>query len=360
MGISLSKDHALQVLERAHSMAIDPLVTLPEHWTDVTRQIGDSPSKTFVAGLGAALLAKATDDRVDPLSIKAAYSDQAFSLRTLCHGVLVPHSREADPPYHLGVTGREPLNNQPYFRYDHLDRIDRVLRSSLPYLAILKRELRRADNLDSTQACAALAAFLRERILQQQTMREAEGHPTAEVKQLSTLRQALIAFLGENQPERPKRLQAVVAGIIASVSDDQPSLQRLNDPSRRAPGDVHVPATNPYFAAEVRGKPVPQHDAEDFVRSCGRAEISTAWIVVLSSYHELIDRGTLLDVGLEFDVLPIAIESIDELLAASFGIPLHDLRSVLSRVASAVTNALRSVEVPSATVDEWTLLLSED
>ena len=360
MGISLSKDRSLRMLLRAHSMAIDPSVTLPEHWADVTRQIGDSPSKTFVAGLGAALLAKATDSRVDPLSIKAAYSDRAFSLRTLCHGVLVPHSREADPPYHLGVTGREPLNNQPYFRYDHLDRIDRVRRTSLPYLAILKRELRHADDMTSAQACEALAAFLRERIRQHQAMREATGRQTAEAKQLSTLRRALIVFLSDDQIERPNRLQAAVAGIVSAVSDDQPSLQRLNDPSRRAPGDVHVPATNPHFAAEVRGKSVPQHEAEEFIRSCGRAEIGIAWLVVLSSDHRPIDRGLLLDVGLAVDVLPVVLESIDELITASIGVPSQNLDVVLARVGSAVAHALRAAEASAATNEEWRQLLSND
>ncbi|WP_419838815.1 restriction endonuclease, SacI family [Candidatus Poriferisodalis sp.] len=360
MGISLSKDDAIRVLIRAHSLAIDPSVSLPEHWADVTRQIGDSPSRTFVAGLGAALLAKATDERVDPLSIKAAYSDRAFSLRTLCHGVLVPHSREADPPYHLGVTGREPLNNQPYFRYDHLDRVDRVRRSSLPYLAILKRELRHVDDMTSTQACDALAAFLRERVLEYQTIQESERRETPETKQLASLRRALVAFLGEGQTERPHRLQATVAGIVSCVSNIQPSLQRLNDPSRRAPGDVHVPATSPHFVAEVRGKPVPQHEAEEFVRSCGRAGIGIAWLVVLDQSHGPIDRDALLDVGLQFDVLPVVLESIDELLTASIGIPSHDLDAVLSRVGLAVARALRSAGALAATVDEWIRLLSDD
>ena len=360
MGIRLSKDQALRILIRAHSMAADPSVELPEHWADVTRQIGDSPSRTFVAGLGAALLAKATDDRVDPLSIKAAYSDRAFSLRTLCHGVLVPHSRKADPPYHLGVTGREPLNNQPYFRYDHLDQVERVIRSSLPYLAILKRELRSADAMNRDQACEALAAFLRERILEHQMIQEAEKREVTAARQLSVLHRALSSFLREGKLERPIRLQATVAGIVACVSDDEPSLQRLNDPSRRAPGDVHVPATNPHFAAEVRGKSVPQHEAEEFVRSCGRAGIGIAWLVILSRDHKPLDRNSLLDLGLEVDVLPVVLESIDEILTASIGVPSQELDSVLTQVGSIVMKALRSLEVRSESIDEWRQLLDSD
>ncbi len=39
--------------------------------------------------------------------------------RGLAHGVLVPHAPHLD--INLGVTGREPLNNQPYFRIKRVE-----------------------------------------------------------------------------------------------------------------------------------------------------------------------------------------------------------------------------------------------
>jgi hypothetical protein len=41
-------------------------------------------------------------------------NDNAFSARALAENVLVPLSAELG--ISLGVTGRQPLNNQPYFR----------------------------------------------------------------------------------------------------------------------------------------------------------------------------------------------------------------------------------------------------
>lgn len=357
MGIRIDKDRAHRVLTRAHSMAADYAVEVPSHWIAITRQIGESPSRTFVAGFGAALLAKATDDGVDPLSIKSAYSERAFSLRTLCHSVLVPHSKEAIPTYHLGATGREPLNNQPYFRYDHLDAIERVSRSAYPYLAILKRELRRADGLDTAEACRALAAFIRERISVQIAVDEMRLVDVSRATSIAALRQVLTLFLAEEQSERPARLQATVIGLVACVSPEQPSMQRLNDPSRRVPGDVHVPALSPRFTAEVRGKPVPQHEAEDFVRACGSAGIGTAWIVALSDDHKAIDRDALLDIGLETCVLSAVFESIDELLVGLFAIPSLASGDVLDRVGPAVSDALRALETSTDTIREWTRLL---
>ena len=81
----------------------------------------DGVSKTHVAFLGTEMLAKAVDARADLVAIKpklAPDNPNAYSARSLCHGVLVPLSAELG--FSLGVTGREPLNNQPYFRMSRL------------------------------------------------------------------------------------------------------------------------------------------------------------------------------------------------------------------------------------------------
>ncbi len=79
-------------------------------------------TKTHIAFLGTSLLAKAVDLDVDLYAIKprhAPNNPQAYSARSLCHTVLVPLSAELG--IDIGVTGREPLNNQPYFRMTRLD-----------------------------------------------------------------------------------------------------------------------------------------------------------------------------------------------------------------------------------------------
>jgi hypothetical protein len=62
-------------------------------------------------------LPKSVNRKADLYAIKpthAADNENAFSARTLCHSVIVPVAAELG--ISLGVTGREPLNNQPYFR----------------------------------------------------------------------------------------------------------------------------------------------------------------------------------------------------------------------------------------------------
>jgi len=84
-------------------------------------QICEGTSKTHIAFLGTALLAKSVNIKCDALSVKAGDdSPGACSARGLAHGVLVPLAPKLD--INLGVTGREPLNNQPYFRIMRVSR----------------------------------------------------------------------------------------------------------------------------------------------------------------------------------------------------------------------------------------------
>jgi hypothetical protein len=78
-------------------------------------------ARTHVAFLGTSILARATDATVDLFAIKPTRHDgegDAYCARNLCERVLVPLAAELG--IHLGVTGRQPLNNQPYFRINRL------------------------------------------------------------------------------------------------------------------------------------------------------------------------------------------------------------------------------------------------
>jgi len=80
---------------------------------ELSRLCEEGIAKTHLAFLATAMLAKGSDRRVDLFAIKPQHDkniEGAFSVRALCHGVLVPLSAEIG--FSLGVTGREPLNNQ--------------------------------------------------------------------------------------------------------------------------------------------------------------------------------------------------------------------------------------------------------
>ena len=91
------------------------------HVEHLSQLCKDGSSSTHIAFLGTAMLAKSMASAVDLFAIKPTHAvgnPNAYSARTLCHSVLVPLAAEFG--ISIGVTGREPLNNQPYFRMTRL------------------------------------------------------------------------------------------------------------------------------------------------------------------------------------------------------------------------------------------------
>lgn len=358
MAIQIAPAAAQKRLLQALEWAFDPDREVPNHWIGVTERIGDSPSQTLVAGLGAALLARATRDDVDPLSIKAGYSERSFSLRTLCHGVLVPASKDPVRPFHLGARGREPLNNQPYFRYDHLDEVDRIHASARPYFEDLKTALRQLDALPIDEALAALAAFLRVRNRVQQAFDYERRAALPDSKTAETVLAAIVGLIGDDTADRPLRLQAIVGGLVSCLTDEV-STGAINDPSRHAPGDVHVPnQRSAWWAAEVRGKPVAQHEAIEFVRECSHAGIGSAWIVVISEGHQPLNRTAISAVARQLQVFVAVIESLEELLASCLGDPSGPASEQLQAIPGAVRSHLEAAGARTETLLRWRALLT--
>ena len=156
MGIKLDLRRAKRQLEAAIGIAQSNL-ELSEEWLGRAQLISEAPAKTYMPMLGTALLARATSEWVDALSLKETSGPNAYSARGLGHEVLVPAAVEYR--FDIRTTGREPLNNQPFFRYDRVDGVERVrFREAHQYLVEC---LQRANELTSDEALMALAAFIR-------------------------------------------------------------------------------------------------------------------------------------------------------------------------------------------------------
>ena len=160
MGITIKKARLQLVLEEAVALA-ESDGDLPEIWLKRVERISSSPSRTYIAALGTALLAKAADERVDALAIKSKAGTNAYSMRGV---VAVLAARASDYGYHLGVTGPEPLNNQPWFGSSRVDRITNLSAQVQPFHRDLVRYLSDLNRLSSDEALKALACFMRLRI----------------------------------------------------------------------------------------------------------------------------------------------------------------------------------------------------
>ncbi|URN13115.1 restriction endonuclease, SacI family [Streptomyces radiopugnans] len=159
MVVKFDLNVARQTLNETFRQAIEA-TSLPEAWLDVSRSLRqEGAPRTYTPAMGTALLARACDEAVDPRSIKEASNYRSYSARTLCHRVLVPASTELG--FDLNTTGREPLNNQPFFRYIHFDEIPRPQGDSGAHFDRLNQALRLLDQQNSQECKLALMAFLR-------------------------------------------------------------------------------------------------------------------------------------------------------------------------------------------------------
>ena len=118
MAIRIDRNTARRILREEVANAAEGQIDEP--WARLVARLSEacaSSGGTHIAFLGTALLAKAVDLRVDVFSVKARSGTAgAYSARGLCTDPLVGEAVRGG--FHIGVTGREPLNNQPYFRLD--------------------------------------------------------------------------------------------------------------------------------------------------------------------------------------------------------------------------------------------------
>lgn len=271
---------------------------VPSAWIGKVRELSrlceEGVSKTHLAFLATAMLAKACDRRADLFAIKpqhAKNAEGAFSARVLCHSVLVPLSAELG--FSLGVTGREPLNNQPYFRMTRLDDGTPVHpggRAAFEYMLDLVRELEQGDEENAADALAAFVAVRREF---QPNYADHSSSITVVPWKLAELAEGFVSEASENG----RRAQAVAAGLMDTVyGADRVESGRVNDPSRRHPGDVCVvnaERTGWEKAIEVRDKPVAASDVQIFGKKCLDLGVRDAALLMVSEKQTILDSVAL-------------------------------------------------------------------
>lgn len=357
--VSAKKLHALLV--EAVAAAQDPSHVTNGHWADVTERVGASPSKTHVTALGTALLAKATYPDADALSIKRDWGDNTYSQRGVGNKVLVPASRSSEYRFHPGRLGREPLNNQPYFRYDHMSEIERARADGREALDIVIEELTRLND-NPGQAFDALVAWLRvrHRIWQEMPEVDLAGVDVA----LDAVATAADAFFEAGADDLPARAQAFVAGCFDISGWSNVEMFGLYDPSRKRPGDVHGFSRRELIvAAEARAKAVTQEDALTFVEACGRHEppIRRAAVVVLGcDQHRPLDRQELARRGREVGVVATVAEGHDELLDRVLGWATVDIGEGIAVLPEAVARRLEQIGASTASQELWQALWARE
>lgn len=346
MGITIPKSTLMARLEDAVRLA-DSDVELPGEWLRRVEHISQCPSETYVAAFGVALLAKAADARVDALTIKASGGPTAYSMRGVAT-VLAGRARHFG--YHLGVTGPEPLNNQPWFGNDRVDRIARIRADVVPYHEALVRYLRDLQALDGDEALLALAAFLRLRLAVGRAAARASAAIASTGNILQDVLQLADDFTRQN-PEGGKRGQAVVAALLDCVHEEVQT-GAINNPRAF---DVQVSNDRvPVVAVEVKQKPVAADQVLHLAAEAAHAGIDKALYAALAADQRPLDvpelsqraareHGVLLAIG-------GGLPEVARLVLATSAISARDIAVALPNL---VVARLVELRVSSAGQEHW-------
>jgi hypothetical protein len=290
--VEINKQEATAVLIAEAKAAIDG--PIDPRWQEVIEDfshICDDTTLTHIAFLGTAILAKSTSLSADVWSVKArSRKPGAYSARGLGHGVLVKNAPVLG--INLGVTGREPLNNQPYFQIDRLSRRTTVhgnARRALDALCDILDKLEKLPSLKGARAVLRAFIFVRRR------WNPNYGAFTEVSKNFSV--EKLIALIEEfvsEDSEGGKRAQAIVAGMMDLYAGKQRvSTSRINDPDRYLPGDVgvHVAGSTDIWEKvfEVRDKGVEVSDLYHFAQKAMEHSVAEAAVIAVAANQTILD-----------------------------------------------------------------------
>jgi hypothetical protein len=348
MGITLEGKQMELVLDGALAQArVDD--DLPELWIGRIKRLGDFGIKTYIAALGGALLAKATDDRVDSLAQDMKAGAHGYSLRVVTE-FLAEHNHER---FHMGATGKNPLNNRPFLggpsRIDEFTKISSKARSSYELFRDCLIDLNR---LDADEARNALAAWIRVR----SDVLEAEQRESQRTLDLSTsldpadLFEITEIFVRED-PEGGKRGQAFVAAAL-DCAFDEVVLQPINNPR---PGDVRVMRNGDVvWVVEVKQVEVEEQTAFDLAREARVLGASLAMLAVMADHHQPLDRDRVRRRALKDQhVLLEVTESAGELLSTICVFSTTTISQMVERFPGRYAERMREHGVSEAGRRRW-------
>jgi hypothetical protein len=357
MGIVLQDEELLLALDRGVEHARSR-AALPAVWLGRVERLGEltaprAAGKTYIAALGGALLAKATDSSVDSLTQDEAAGPRGYSLRNAAEFL----TRHNHGRFHLGAQGPNPLNNRPFIggpaRIDELVKIHPRARPAFELFLDCLIDLNR---LSSDDALMALAAFLRVRMQAAQSDQSARAKAQALLGsgRIADLIRALEIFVAED-PEGGKRGQALAAAVM-DCAFPSVVLRAINDPGA---SDVQVTdGKRVLLPIEVKQKPVDEQTGLDLAREAAAMSAHKALLVILATRHRPVDREQIRRRALDVHgVLVEVCESVRELIGAVAvfaGVPVDAIEQTLP---GAYAVRLREHEVSENGQGRWRALI---
>lgn len=323
-------------------------------WITRVERLGALGLKTYIAALGGALLAKATNPAVDVLAQDEAAGPNGYSLRKATEFL----AQQNDGRYHLGAQGRWPLNNRPFLGGpSRIDEFTKISNKARPAFEAFKDALRDLNRLERAEAVEALAAFLRVRMAVQ-------GSERAAARRMRDLKSdlALDELIGiidrfvRADPEGGRRAQALAAAVL-DCAYEEVILQPINSPQA---GDVRVLSNGRIvMAVEVKQLPVSEFIAAELARDAAELGADLALLVVIAEGHAPLERYRVQRDALQDDgTLLVVCETVLELISAVGVLSLTAGADLEAALPGAYSARLRDLEVSPEGQEEWRNLVA--
>ena len=352
MGIGFNIGDLELRLEEAIALARSD-AELPTVWLRRVERLGQLGFKTYVAALGGATLAKATDPRVDSLTQDENAGARGYALRKPTEFL----ARANHDRYHLGAKGRWPLNNRPLLGGPaRIDEFTKIAPKARPAFELFRDCLTDLNRLDAEEALQALAAFLRVRMAVMDADRAASRDGFSLTSGLSSdeLLGICERFVRDD-PEGGKRGQALVAAVLDCVFSSV-RLQPINDPR---PGDVRVLSDGiTVLPVEVKQAPVDESTGLELAAAVRELGAKAGLLVVLADRHSPINRDQLRRQALrQFGVALEVCESVRELIGVVAVFSGGTTQRIVDRLPTTYADRMREHDVSEAGQRRWRELL---
>jgi hypothetical protein len=349
--ITLSGQKLEEALDQAFLLATSN-EDLSVVWVGRSKKLGESPSVAFVAAVGAALLAKAADSRVNSFVIQAREgSEGAYSLRRAATALA---QKRYAYGYDIGSSSdRDPINHGTLVSSKRWDvALERITPPHKPFFQVILGWLSDINEMSEEEATEALAAFIRvRREMAPGAAAELVPLELATAPKLGDLIDLLEAFSSADAEGGARGMALVAAAYrAAGYEADVPS---RNDPRRI---DIPIKVGNRLLiGSEVKQQPTHEATADTLARDAADAGASRALLAVLPPGAlarfdiPAVIRRAEHNHGVVLRILDSVRAVLHEVIAAS-SLSLDDFCSGLPR---AYADALRDIRAEDAAIETW-------
>lgn len=358
---SINLDIANGCMRDAVSIADNP--SAPERplihlWVQLVRDFSGLCEKltyrSSIAVLGNAMLAKAANERIDAFSLKASADHPgAYDARRTAEKVLVPASQRYK--FHLGVSGPQPLNNQPFFRHLRIESRMTVRENARPLLSELLSLLHRISLMRRSEAVEALAAFI---IVRRSFYPKYESSPSEfRVETAEQLASAIEEFVSSKSEGGARAMACTAALLDAAFGSDRIRLGKTNEPDRAVPGDVALRTLGGVDTFErvfeVRDKEVEAYSVQAVAVKATTFAIKKMTVLAVNQAQATLDltlcRDSARDIGVDLAIFVGWAAFIDSIFMWS------SIResALISATVTQVRQRLQEMGLSSTTVAAW-------